>query len=56
MILSGIKVPDVTPLPMWLSIGQGIMGYPAVQLWLTNDQIRTGSESRNVKYGAKGKK
>ena len=30
-------------------------GHPAVQLRLTGDQIRTGSESLHVKYGAKEK-
>ena len=32
------------------------LGCPAVQLRLTSDQIHTGSESRNVNYGAKEKK
>ena len=34
----------------------GHPGYPSVQLRLTCDQIRTGSELLHVKYGAKGKK
>ena len=34
----------------------GHPGYPAVQLRLTCDQIRTGSESLHVKYGAKEKR
>ena len=34
----------------------GHPGYPAVQLRLTCDQIRTGSQSLHVKYGAKEKK
>ena len=39
---------------MGLRIEQAIRhrpGYPAVQLRLTFDQIRTGSESLHVKYG-----
>ena len=34
----------------------GHPGYPSVQLRLTCDQIRTGSELLHVKYGAKDKK
>ena len=34
----------------------GRPGYPAVQLRFRCDQIRTGSESVHVKYGAKEKR